>query len=40
MGKRRESILRGEERYDTILMEILHNEFYERNKIINKIKKQ
>jgi RimJ/RimL family protein N-acetyltransferase len=38
IGKRRESILRGKERYDTILMETLYNEFYERNKIINEIR--
>jgi RimJ/RimL family protein N-acetyltransferase len=39
IGRRRESILRGEERHDTILMEILYNEFYENNKIIMEINK-
>jgi RimJ/RimL family protein N-acetyltransferase len=37
IGRRRESILRGNERYDTILMELLYNEFYENNKIIMEI---
>jgi len=28
---KRESLLRGKERYDIILMDILYNEFYEKN---------
>jgi RimJ/RimL family protein N-acetyltransferase len=32
IGRRRESILRGKERYDTVLMEILYNEFYKARK--------
>jgi RimJ/RimL family protein N-acetyltransferase len=38
IGQRRESILRGKERHDTILMEILYDEFYEKNRIINEIR--
>ena len=30
IGRKRESLLRGKERYDIILMDILHNEFYEK----------
>jgi len=30
-GKRREALLRGKERYDLIHMDILYNEFYEKN---------
>ena len=30
IGKRREALLRGKERYDHIYMDILHNEFYEK----------
>ena len=33
IGKRRETLLRGKTRYDIILMDILYNEFYEKNKI-------
>ena len=33
IGNKRESLLRGKERYDIILMDILYNEFYEKNKI-------
>ncbi|MDR2546383.1 MAG: GNAT family N-acetyltransferase [Lachnospiraceae bacterium] len=29
VGKKREAILKGKERYDMIYMDILHNEFYE-----------
>jgi RimJ/RimL family protein N-acetyltransferase len=32
-GKRKESLLRGKERYDLVHMDILYNEFYEKNKI-------
>jgi RimJ/RimL family protein N-acetyltransferase len=35
IGKRREALLRGKERSDIIFMDILCNEFYENNKIIN-----
>jgi RimJ/RimL family protein N-acetyltransferase len=34
IGRKRESLLRGKERHDNILMDILYNEFYEKNKII------
>jgi RimJ/RimL family protein N-acetyltransferase len=30
IGKRREALLRGKERYDIILMDILHNDFYKK----------
>jgi len=33
IGKRRESLLRGKERYDIIFYDILHSEFYEKNRI-------
>jgi RimJ/RimL family protein N-acetyltransferase len=33
IGKRRESILKGKERYDMIYMDILYNDFYEKNKL-------
>ena len=33
IGNKRESLLRGKERYDIILMDILYNEYYEKNKI-------
>jgi RimJ/RimL family protein N-acetyltransferase len=33
IGRKRESLLRGKERYDNILMDILYNEFYKKNKI-------
>ena len=33
IGKIRESILKGKERYDMIYMDILYNEFYEKNKL-------
>jgi RimJ/RimL family protein N-acetyltransferase len=38
IGKRREALLRGKEKYDIIFMDILSNEFYENNNIIKKIK--
>jgi RimJ/RimL family protein N-acetyltransferase len=37
-GKRRESLLRGNERHDILFMDILDNEFYENNMIIRMIK--
>ena len=33
IGKKRESLLRGKERYDIIFYDILHSEFYEKNRI-------
>ena len=33
-GKRREALLGGKERYDIIHMDILYDEFYEKNKIM------
>jgi RimJ/RimL family protein N-acetyltransferase len=33
VGNKRESLLRGKERYDTIFMDILFDEFYEKNKL-------
>ena len=33
IGKMRESLLRGKDRYDMIYMDILYDEFYEKNKI-------
>jgi RimJ/RimL family protein N-acetyltransferase len=39
IGKRREALLRGKERYDIIIMDILDNEFYKNNKIIKEIEK-
>ena len=33
IGRRRESLLRGKERYDNILMDVLYDEFYEKNKL-------
>jgi RimJ/RimL family protein N-acetyltransferase len=38
IGKKREAILRGGERHDLIFMDILHNEFYENNKLIKQMK--
>jgi RimJ/RimL family protein N-acetyltransferase len=32
IGKRREALLRGKERHDIIILDILDNEFYENNK--------
>lgn len=32
IGKKREALLRGKERYDVVLMDILADEFYEKNK--------
>ncbi|MDR1605839.1 MAG: GNAT family N-acetyltransferase [Streptococcaceae bacterium] len=37
IGKRREALLRGKEKYDIIFMDILEKEFYENNKIIMEI---
>jgi RimJ/RimL family protein N-acetyltransferase len=39
IGKRREALLRGKEKYDILYMDILENEFYENNKIIKEINK-
>jgi RimJ/RimL family protein N-acetyltransferase len=36
-GKRREALLRGKNRYDIIIMDIVGSEFYEHNKIIKAI---
>jgi RimJ/RimL family protein N-acetyltransferase len=33
IGRKRESLLRGKERHDNILMDILYDEFYEKNEI-------
>jgi RimJ/RimL family protein N-acetyltransferase len=33
IGKILESLLRGKERHDIILMDILHDEFYDKNNI-------
>ena len=33
IGRKRESLLRGKERHDNILMDILYDEFYEKNKL-------
>jgi RimJ/RimL family protein N-acetyltransferase len=33
IGKRREALRRGDKTYDIILLDILYNEFYEKNKI-------
>ena len=33
IGRKRESILRGKERHDNIFMDILYEEFYEKNKM-------
>ena len=33
IGRKRESLLRGKDRHDNILMDILSNEFYEKNRI-------
>jgi RimJ/RimL family protein N-acetyltransferase len=33
-GKRREALLRGKKRYDLIHMDILYNEFYEKNGLL------
>jgi RimJ/RimL family protein N-acetyltransferase len=37
-GKRREALQRGNKRYDIIYLDILYNEFYENNQIINRKK--
>jgi RimJ/RimL family protein N-acetyltransferase len=37
IGKRREALRRGRETFDIIYMDILENEFYEKNKIIKEI---
>jgi RimJ/RimL family protein N-acetyltransferase len=40
IGKRREALKRGRETFDIIYMDILENEFYERNEIIKELKKE
>jgi RimJ/RimL family protein N-acetyltransferase len=39
IGKRREALKRGNKEYDIIYLDILYNEFYEKNKNINGIEK-